>query len=145
MTKYIIKRIALMLLTFMIIISISFVLIKLVPITDGTNVIINELEKAKREALGYNKPIIVQLGIYLRNLFFHMDLGVSWKLERMIDVSDMIGRRLPPTILLNLYSLIISIPIGIALGIFAALKKNKWQDHMISTIVILCVSVPSFV
>ena len=110
-----------MLLTFMIIISISFVLIKLVPITDGTNVIINELEKAKREALGYNKPIIVQLGIYLRNLFFHMDLGVSWKLERMIDVSDMIGRRLPPTILLNLYSLIISIPIGIALGIFAAL------------------------
>ena len=49
-----------MLLTFMIIISISFVLIKLVPITDGTNVIINELEKAKREALGYNKPIIVQ-------------------------------------------------------------------------------------
>ena len=145
MTKYIIKRIALMLLTFMIIISISFVLIKLVPITDGTNVIINELEKAKREALGYNKPIIVQLGIYLRNLFFHMDLGVSWKLERMIDVSDMIGRRLPPTILLNLYSLIISIPIGIALGIFAALKKNKWQDHMISTIVILFVSVPSFV
>lgn len=145
MIKYIIKRIALMLVTFMIIISICFILIKLVPITDGSNDIQNEIEKAKREALGYNKPIIVQLGIYLKNLFFHLDMGVSWKKERMVNVSEMIVRRLPPTILLNLYSLIISIPIGIALGIFAALKKNKWQDHLVSTIVILFVSVPSFV
>lgn len=145
MVKYIIKRIVLMLMTFLIIISISFVLIKLVPIPDNPNLVITEIEKAKREALGYNKPIIVQLGIYLRNLIFHMDMGVSWKMEKMINVTDMIGRRLPPTIILNLYSLIISIPIGIGLGIFAALKKNKWQDHFISTLVIVFVSVPSFV
>ncbi len=36
-------------------------------------------------------------------------------------------------------------PIGIALGIFAALKKNKWQDHVVSTGVMILVSVPSFV
>ncbi len=145
MLKYVIKRIALMLVTFLIIISICFVLIKLVPVSEGQNIFLNEIEKAKREALGYNKPIIVQLGIYLRNLFFHMDMGVSWKMQRMVNVSEMIGSKLPPTILLNLYSLLISIPIGIALGVFAALKKNKWQDHVISTLVILFVSVPSFV
>lgn len=145
MLKYVLKRIALMLVTFLIIISICFVLIKLVPITDGTDIIQNEIEKAKREALGYNKPIIVQLGIYLKNLIFHLDLGVSWKKERMVDVSSMIARRLPPTMILNFYSLIFSIPIGIALGVFAALKKNKWQDHCVSTIVMIFVSVPSFV
>ncbi len=145
MLKYVLKRIALMLVTFLIIISICFVLIKLVPVTDGTDEIRNEQEKAIREALGYNKPIIVQLGIYLKNLIFHLELGVSWKIQRTISVSSMIVSKLPPTVILNFYSLILSIPIGIALGIFAALKKNKWQDHFISTIVMLFVSVPSFV
>ena len=145
MLKYVIKRIILMFITFLIIISICFVLIKLVPITDGSDKIANEIEAAKREALGYGKPIIVQLGIYLRNLIFKFDMGVSWKLERMVNVSSIIASKLPPTILLNTYSLIISIPFGIALGIFAALKKNKWQDHFISTIVMIFVSVPSFV
>ncbi len=53
--------------------------------------------------------------------------------------------RLTPTILVNLYSFIVSVPIGIALGIFAAIKKNKWQDHLISTLVMVFVSVPSYV
>lgn len=145
MLKYILKRIALMLLTFIIIISICFVLIKAVPIIDGTDKIQNQIEAAKREALGYNKPVIVQLGIYLKNLFFNLDLGVSWKMDRMANVSDMIARKLPPTVIINVYSLIFSIPIGIALGILAALKKNKWQDHVISTVVMIFVSVPSFV
>ncbi len=145
MLKYVIKRIFLMLLTFIIIISICFILIKLVPITDGTDIIKNEIEKARREALGYNKPIIVQLGIYLKNLFFHFDLGVSWKLERMTPVTEMIATKLPPTVIINVYSLLISVPIGIGLGIYAALKKNKLQDHFISTLVMIFVSVPSFV
>ena len=53
--------------------------------------------------------------------------------------------RLLPTVMVNLYSLIFSIPIGIALGIFAAVKKNKWQDSFISTMVMVFVSVPSYV
>ena len=47
--------------------------------------------------------------------------------------------------MINIYSSLIAVPIGIALGIFAALKKNKWQDHVISTGVMVCISVPSFV
>jgi len=42
---------------------------------------------------------------------------------------------LPPTIILNLYSTILSIPLGILLGIIAAIYKNKWIDHFISIIV----------
>ena len=47
--------------------------------------------------------------------------------------------------LVNLYSIIGSIPIGIALGIWAALKKNTRTDYIISTVTMVCISVPSFV
>lgn len=53
--------------------------------------------------------------------------------------------KVPYTVSLNLWSILISIPLGLALGIFAALKKNKWQDHVISTGVMIFVSVPSFI
>lgn len=145
MFKYVLKRIALMLMSFLIIVSICFVLIKLVPITDGTDEVRNETEKLLREALGYNEPMLTQLGIYLRNLITKLDLGISWKIQRTVPVSEMIVSKLPPTVIINIYSLLLSTPIGILLGIYAALKKNKWQDHFISTIVMLFVSVPSFV
>ena len=48
-------------------------------------------------------------------------------------------------VLINVYSSLLAVPTGIALGIFAALKKNKWQDHLISTAVMVFISVPSFV
>ena len=54
------------------------------------------------------------------------------------------SRRLP-TVLVNLYSLLFSIPLGIGFGIYAAIRKNKWQDHVISTMVMVFVSVPSYV
>ena len=45
----------------------------------------------------------------------------------------------------KIYSMIFSVPLGILLGIYAALKKNRWQDHVISTAVMIFISVPSFV
>ena len=146
MLKYVIKRILLMLLTFIIIISMCFVLIKLVPYElEFGDIVKQKIMEARREALGYNKPIIVQLFIYLKNLFTKMDLGYSWKMQFNIPVTEMLATKLPPTVIINFYSLIISVPVGIGLGIFAALKKNKWQDTVISTIVMVFVSVPSFV
>ena len=49
------------------------------------------------------------------------------------------------TVTVNLYSIILSIPLGIGFGIYAALKKNKWQDALISTLVMVFISVPSYV
>ena len=142
--KYVLKRIALMLVVFTIILTICFVLVKLLQPEVGIGAVA-EVEAARREALGYNKPIMVQYGIYLRNIFTEGDLGTSWKIDYMKPVTEVIGDRLVPTVIINLYSIIFSIPIGIALGIFAALKKNKWQDHLVSTFVMLFISVPSFV
>jgi len=71
--------------------------------------------------------------------------GVSEVLFLGRDVWSVFAQKIPYTVALNLYSILLSIPVGLALGIFAALKKNKWQDHVISTGVMIFVSVPSFI
>lgn len=104
-----------------------------------------KVEAARREALGYNKPIMVQYGIYLKNVITKFDWGVSWEIDYLEPVGKVISSRIPPTVMINIFSILVSIPIGIAFGIYAALKKNKWQDHLISTLVMVFVSVPSYV
>ena len=147
MFKYILKRLGLMIMTFLIIFLISFVLIKLLPIV--VNVTIGqdkEIIEATLRARGYYDPIPVQLVNYIKRIF-HGDFGVGVNLPeyRNKPVWDVFVEKLPPTVLINVYSTIFSVPLGIALGIFAALKKNKWQDHLISTGVMIFISVPSIV
>ncbi len=145
MGKYILKRLGLLIFTFFVIITISFFLIRLLPQEMPTDINLANLIKARWEALGYNKPIIVQYGIYIRNVLTKFDFGTSWKIALTTPALEVMSSRILPTVIVNLYALIFSIPIGIGLGIYAAIKKNRWQDHLISTLVIIFVSVPSYV
>ena len=148
MFKYICKRIGLMLMTFTIIFTICFVLIKLLPIDTTTVGIGQDKDKlnALFEARGYNKPIPEQFVLYVKRML-HGDFGMGINMPeyRFRNVWDVFTEKLPPTVLINIYSSLLAVPTGIALGIFAALKKNKWQDHLISTAVMVFISVPSFV
>ena len=145
MVKYVIKRLLLMLVTFFIISVICFVMIRLLPQELPVEKNLQEVIKARWAALGYDKPMIVQLGIYLKNIFTKWDFGTSWYIQKMIPVTQVMGERLLPTVLVNLYSLLFSIPLGIVFGIIAAIKKNKWQDQVISIMIMLFVSIPSYV
>ena len=80
-------------------------------------------------------PIMVQYGHWLSNIFTKWDWGTSTSLS--IGKSAMVIEmtNLPATIKLNVISIFISIPAGIGLGIWAALKKNKAADNIISTII----------
>jgi oligopeptide transport system permease protein len=104
-----------------------------------------DIIEARREAMGYNKPLLVQFGIFLRDVLLHWDWGVSDKLYVGREVFSIFAEKMPATVIVNIYSIILSIPIGILLGIFAALKKNTWIDHAISTLTMVVISVPSFV
>lgn len=146
MGKYVAQRIALMLFTLLIITLICFVLVRMLPpaelpLNDPHTAVI----EARREAQGYNKPYLVQFGIFLRNIFTKFDWGLSDKLYFGQNVADIFLQKLPATVFTNLYSIILSIPIGIGLGIWAALKKNTWVDYFISTVTMVVISVPSFV
>ncbi len=146
MAKYVIKRILLMLFVLFAIVTICFILVRMLPrpLPEG-NAATQAVVLARWEALGYNEPILVQYGIYLKNIFTSWDFGTSWTISYMKPAWDLLVDRLLPTVLVNVYSLIFSIPLGIALGIYAAIKKNKWQDSLISTSVMVFVSVPSYV
>lgn len=146
--KYILRRLGLLVMTFAIIMVISFVLIKSLPLTiDATLGKDAELIRAQYEARGYYDPIPVQLWNYVVRIFTKGDFGVCVNLAayRNKPVAEVFITKLPPTILLNIYSTLFAVPLGIILGILAALKKNKWQDQVISTGVMIFISVPSFV
>ncbi len=146
MFKYTLQRTLYMLLVFTIITFMCFVLIRMLPplpldpMRPETTVV-----EARREAMGYNKPYIVQFKIFVENVVTKFDWGVSEKLYYGRDVSAVFFEKLPASMIVNLYSIIFSIPIGIGLGIFAALKKNTWVDYFLSTATMVCISVPSFV
>ncbi|NLB38651.1 MAG: ABC transporter permease [Clostridiales bacterium] len=146
MLKYIIKRVLLMLMVFLIIVSMCFVLIKLLPtkpaIQFGKDM---QLIEMRREALGYNKPLIEQYMIFVRRSLLGGDWGISESLYIGQEVMTKFLEKMPATVVVNSYTMLFATPLGLLLGIYAALRKNKWQDHIISVAVIVFVSVPSYV
>ncbi len=168
MFKYVTKRLGLMLLTFFIIFTMCFVLIKLLPIPssiidrgrqfEGGMVTVFETLKGRGWIESYEEldngtwvyepvPIHKQYANYLYKVIFEGDFGQILVVEKfyMKDIWETFVALLPPTILINIYSTLIGVPIGLGLGIWAALKKNKWQDQLINIIIILLISIPSIV
>lgn len=145
MIKYTIKRILLMLFTLFVITTICFVLIHSLPIVVNAQVGKDkELAEAIIQSRGYRDPIMKQYVTYLGRIF-KGDFGVGINMEQGTYVLENFKQRLPATMLINIYAMLFSVPIGLGLGIFAALKKNKWQDQVISTGVMIFISVPSYI
>lgn len=146
MGKYIVKRILLMFLTLFIIMTMCFIMIKLLPLPAvremGRDV---NLILAKREQMGYNKPLLVQYFLFLKSVVMYWDWGVGEQMYEALSVWGVLTQKLPYTVTVNLYSILLAIPLGLGFGIYAALKKNKWQDHVVSTVVVVFISVPSYV
>ncbi|MFA5006020.1 MAG: ABC transporter permease [Candidatus Izemoplasmatales bacterium] len=144
MRNYILKRIILIFITAAIIIFLEFVFMKMLPQyhravlgVDPETRLLLELRE------GYGKPIIEQFFMWVRNIIQSGSLGRSLKEKR--DIVAIMAERIPVSMRLNIVPYLLALPIGILLGIWAALKKNKLTDHLISTLVIFFISVPRFV
>jgi len=97
---------------------------------------------ARTEAeLGLDQPIFVQYFHWLVRLF-HGDLGVSF--QNRAPVTDLIGERIGPTLLLMGTSLVVAYLIAIPIGILAARKKNSPTDYSVVGAAFLGISVPHF-
>ena len=158
MLIYILKRLGLMILTFVAIFFICFVMVRLLPVNVDSGMKDPEIFYINMVAQGRmrktangeyeNIPVLEQLGTFLARLFNPSTShrwGYSYKIEWLSGPDEVLFKRLPPTIMINIFSMLISTPIGIAIGIYMALRKNKWQDHVLSVLVMLFISVPSFV
>lgn len=146
MGKYILKRIGLMFMSMFVIMTFLFILIRLLPynppMAPGSDL---EYAEKLREAYGYNKPILLQYGIFLINLVTKFDWGVSMQISWLEPVTSVLFTKLPSTLYINIFAMLISVPLGLLLGIYAALRKNKIEDQVISVGVMIAISVPSFV
>ena len=144
MTKYIIKRLLLAVLTVFIICAITFFLMHAIP--GGPFNREKALDPATIAALNarYNldKPLVVQFGIYIKELF-KGDFGVSLKNGR--EISSIISESFPISCKVGLRAISIALICGTVFGSIAALMRNKWPDRVIVFLSTLFTAVPSFV
>ena len=173
MWKYVLKRVILAFITLFIILSLTFILIKLLPFeralggaparvayylkqvvlgfayrfdTQQTGLkLIEHISLNGQEYYFYEVPVMDQYFSWLKNIVLHWDWGTSRSIEKNVDAMIIIVEKLKNTVKINVFVAIFSVPIGILLGIWAALKKNKLTDHIISTSVMIFISVPGFV
>ncbi len=157
---YILQRLALMVLTFLVIFFICFALVRMLPVNPGQGM--NDPETFWKMMVNqgrYRKvgneyvaiPVLEQLGTFLKQLFDPTfkgsRLGYAYHVSGywLESPASVLFSKMPPTILINIYSVIFSVPLGIGIGIFMALKKNKWEDTVLSILIMVTISVPSFV
>ena len=144
--KYVLQRIGAMLITLFFVMSLYFIVIRLMPMSLFENTEVpKEIQEKLEDKFHLNDPLPVQYFYFMEGIITGLDFGISVKLRPGLDVWGIIVSRLPPTMLINFISLFISIPLGLMFGIIAALKRNTWIDTVISVFVILFISVPSFV
>ena len=94
-----------------------------------------------REKFGLDKPLLAQLGIYLKGVV-QLDLGFSYR--QQMPVGDLIFSRLPATLLLTVTAFVISLLLGTLAGVLASARVGKWSDTLISTVALLFYATPLF-
>lgn len=103
-----------------------------------------EVKRAMEDKYHLNEPLMVQYGYFLQD-FLRGDFGISLVINPKVPVNEVLATKIPVSMQLNIFSLIFTMPIAMLLGIWAAIRKNKLADQVISFFIILFISVPSFI
>lgn len=143
MTKYIIKRLLIGVVTIWALITITFVLIRIMPGSpfEAENLSESAIEQLE-DAYGLNEPMWKQYVLYMENLM-HGNLGISY--TKNVTVNTLIARGFPYTLSVGLISIVVSAAIGIPMGIWMASTKKLAVKNTLLGIATLGVSVPGFV
>jgi peptide/nickel transport system permease protein len=147
MTRYVIRRVALLLITLLITSALLFALTQLLP-GDVARLILGrearpEALEALREQLGLNQPPIQQYVSWLMR-FVGGDWGTSFA-NGGAPIRPLVFARLGDSLKLALMTLVFAVPISIALGVIAGLRENKPTDAVISLGSLAVVGLPEFV
>jgi oligopeptide transport system permease protein len=145
MLSYALRRIAGVIPTLLVIITVSFCVVRLAP--GGPFEQEQTLPPAVRANLerlyGLDQPLTVQYAHYLRGLL-HGDFGPSLR-QRDFTVSELIAQGLPLSATLGLAAILLAVLTGIPAGIAAAVWRNRGADYCITTLAALSLALPSFV
>ena len=145
MSKYILKRIAMGILSVFIVATLTFFLMNLVP--GGPFVAEKSISKAAQEALaakyGLDKPIFERYTTYITD-FVKGDMGYSLR-QRGRTVSDIIFSKFPVSAKLAGVAVVIALMLGIPLGCISAYNRGKIPDNFIIVLATCGIAIPSFI
>lgn len=145
MAKYIVKRVAMGVLSVFIVATLTFFIMQLVP--GGPFVAEKSISKAAQAALaekyGLDKPLPVQYVNYMTSLL-KGDMGLSLK-QRGRTVNDIIFSKLPVSARLAGWAVLVALCVGIPLGCLSAYNRGKWLDNVIIVFATCGIAIPSFI
>lgn len=145
MGKYILKRIFYMLVTFYVVITLTFLSMKLLPGTPFQNAqkLTPTQINTMKHYYGLDQPIIVQYFKYVWN-FIHGDLGTSFQFGNT-PVSSLLIQQFPVSLDLGIEAIIIGTVVGILLGVLAGLYHGRTADWVTMVLATVGFSIPSFI
>ena len=146
MLRFIIKRLLVTIPTILVVITISWSLIRLAPgnFYSTEKRLPPAIEQNIREKYGLNKPWYQQYGKTMWNIIGHRDFGNSLKYQGQ-SVNNIIWRSLPVSATVGILAYLLALGVGIPIGSFAALKQNSKWDYSSMALTMLGISVPNFV
>lgn len=143
--RNLLSRLLLMIPTFFLVMIIIFVLVRLLPGDPAIAMVGDRASDAEldviRQRLGLNEPWIIQFWVYLRTTLSG-DLGQSIMLKT--SVIEAISNRLPVTIFLTSYAVLLSVVLAVPLAFIAALNRGRWPDTLIRSVFQVGLSMPVF-
>ncbi|GAB2654766.1 nickel ABC transporter permease [Kribbella swartbergensis] len=145
MGAYVVRRLFFSLFVLWGAVTIIFVVLRLVPGDPAYIMLGPDADQAQVDALraqlGLDQSLIKQYATYLANVV-NLDFGQSFRLNA--DSMSLVLQRVPATIQLASTALLLSLVIGLPLGVIAALRANSWVDRTISVFSLMGQSTPSF-
>ncbi len=146
MISYILKRLALAAAALLVIVSLCFFAIRLMPGSPFDDPDLSPaMQQLMEEKYHLHESLPRQYYFYLKDILTEGYWGVSLKLEPQVPVWQVLRSRIPVSLVMNLLALLLALPLGILAGTAAALHRSRFPDHLISLLVVLGISVPSFV
>jgi oligopeptide transport system permease protein len=146
MIVFVLKRLAIAIPTLLVLIVLSFILMKVAPGSPFTGE-----KNLPRDVLnniyaryGLDKPVWQQLFEYVWNIVVHFDFGPSFKYKDR-SVNDIIAQGFPVTLTYGFWAFILAGGVGIGMGVIAAVKQNSWADYLAVGVTIGAQVVPNFV
>jgi oligopeptide transport system permease protein len=146
MLRFIIRRLIITIPTILVVITITWGLVRLAPgnFYISEKVIPPAIEKNIREKYGLDKPWYEQYGRTIWNIVRHFDFGTSLKYEGQ-SVNSIIVRSLPVSATVGILAYLLALVVGIVAGSIAALKPNSKRDYASMALAMLGISIPNFV
>lgn len=146
MLFYIVKRLLMTILVLLLVIVFLALLVHIVPGDPATTILgpraTPGLIQKMRSAMDLDKPIYIQVGNFLWNIF-HGSLGTD--AVTGAPITKLIASALPNTLILAVTSLSLAILLGIPVGVFSATHPNSWVDRIFAIISISFTTIPSYV